>query len=62
MNARTAPATPDWEALVEAVRTSYPQALGIWLFGSFASGHANAQSDIDLAVLLPGKVEPLALW
>ena len=41
---------------------SYPQALGIWLFGSFASGHANAQSDIDLAVLLPGKVEPLALW
>lgn len=62
MNARTAPATPDWEALVEAVRTSYLQALGIWLFGSFAGGHANAQSDIDLAVLLPGKAEPLALW
>lgn len=63
MNAHTVPtATPDWEALVEAVRTSYPQALGVWLFGSFASGHANAQSDIDLAVLLPGKAEPLALW
>lgn len=54
--------TPDWSSLVEAVRATYPQALGVWLFGSFASGHANDQSDIDLAVLLPGKAEPLALW
>ncbi|MFT4198708.1 MAG: nucleotidyltransferase domain-containing protein [Pseudoxanthomonas sp.] len=63
MNARPHPAgTSDWSSLVDVLRAAYPQALGVWLFGSFASGHADARSDIDLALLLPGKAEPVALW
>ena len=39
--------------LVEQVLTLLPETQAIYLFGSHANGTANAQSDLDLAVLLP---------
>ncbi|MCI8212092.1 DNA polymerase subunit beta [Pseudomonas sp. S25] len=39
-----------------------PNLLGVYLFGSQVSGHANAESDIDLAVLVPGVIDPVDLW
>ncbi|MFT4249424.1 MAG: nucleotidyltransferase domain-containing protein [Pseudomonas sp.] len=62
MNARPQAPALEFEALCTAIRQACPQALGIWLFGSFANGHANAQSDVDLALLLPGKADPVELW
>lgn len=49
-------------ALTAALRTALPRLLAVYLFGSQASGQANAGSDIDLAVLVEGKLEPLAAW
>jgi uncharacterized protein len=46
----------DTEALVAAVRTVLPCASALWLFGSAARQALRADSDVDLAVLLP---EPL---
>jgi predicted nucleotidyltransferase len=36
--------------------------MAIYLFGSHATGEATAASDVDLAVLVAGRVEPLHLW
>lgn len=50
------------ERIVAILQAELPGLLGIWLFGSQANGHANAQSDVDLAVLVSGKANPLLLW
>lgn len=39
-----------------------PQLMAIYLFGSQASGEAGARSDLDMAVLVQGSVDPLLLW
>jgi predicted nucleotidyltransferase len=39
-----------------------PNTLGIYAFGSRVQGTANAESDLDLAVLVAGYAEPLQLW
>ena len=39
-----------------------PDVLAVYLFGSHASGEFQADSDLDVAVLLPGTADPLALW
>jgi len=39
----------------DAIRTNYPTA-GIVLYGSYARGHAGAESDVDLLVLLNEEV------
>jgi predicted nucleotidyltransferase len=38
------------------------ELLAVYLFGSHARGEAAAGSDIDLAVLVAGKVDPVRLW
>ncbi|HEX8606855.1 MAG TPA: nucleotidyltransferase domain-containing protein, partial [Pseudoduganella sp.] len=48
--------------IVAFLQAELPELLGIWLFGSQANGHANAQSDVDLAVLIAGKIDTLKLW
>lgn len=48
--------------LVSALQTAFPDALGIWLFGSRASGQAGPHSDLDMAILVPGYADPLKLW
>jgi uncharacterized protein len=49
-------------AVLARLRAAFPQALAAYVFGSRAQGTANADSDLDLAVLAPGYVEPLRLW
>lgn len=50
------------ERIVAFLQAELPELLGIWLFGSQANGHADARSDVDLAVLVAGKVDPMRLW
>jgi len=57
-----APAQPAEAAIIAAVRAAVPTARALWLFGSRATGHARAESDLDLAVLLPGRADPVTLW
>ncbi|TWI66105.1 nucleotidyltransferase-like protein [Pseudoduganella lurida] len=49
-------------AFLQAALQQPPELLGVWLFGSQANGHANAGSDVDLAVLVAGKVDTVRLW
>jgi predicted nucleotidyltransferase len=43
----------------ETLEALYGERLkGLYLFGSYARGEAEAESDIDVAVLLEGPVEP----
>lgn len=44
------------------LRANLPDLLAVYLFGSQANGSANAASDVDLAVLVRGQVDPLRLW
>jgi predicted nucleotidyltransferase len=48
--------------VVTALRDKWPDALAIYAFGSQLQGQANAQSDLDLAILVAGYADPLALW
>jgi uncharacterized protein len=54
--------TPHHSQIVAQLRTRFPQVQGIYAFGSRVQGGARPDSDLDLAVLLPGYAEPLALW
>lgn len=49
-------------AIVDRLRDRLPGILAIHAFGSRRSGEATPESDLDLAVLLPGKADPLTLW
>lgn len=44
------------------LQASLTDLMAIYLFGSQASGDANADSDVDLSVLVRGKVDPVRLW
>ena len=48
--------------LVAAIRARFAQVIAIYAFGSQVAGTANADSDLDLAVLVPGYADPLVLW
>ncbi|MET3605689.1 putative nucleotidyltransferase [Sphaerotilus sulfidivorans] len=48
--------------VVETLRQRLDGVLAVYLFGSVARGTAGPDSDVDLAVLVAGKAEPLALW
>ncbi len=48
--------------VVCAIRAQFANAIAIYAFGSRVQGTANAQSDLDLAVLVAGYAEPLLLW
>lgn len=52
----------DVEAVSQHLRDSMPGLLAVYLFGSYASGDFQAGSDLDIAVLLAGKGDPLMLW
>lgn len=49
-------------AIEQRIRISLPSLLALYAFGSQIEGSAGAESDLDLAVLLPGYAEPLELW
>lgn len=46
----------------EHLLTAFRNALSIYAFGSRVQGTANAQSDLDLAVLVAGYADPLQLF
>lgn len=48
--------------VVERIRQQIPQTMAVYAFGSQVHGTANAQSDLDLAVLVAGYADPLVLW
>lgn len=49
----------DSRAVARAVEELFPEALGVWVYGSFADGYARRDSDIDVAILPDG---PLDTW
>jgi len=54
--------TPEAEALVcTELQHAFPNALGIYAFGSRVQGTANVQSDLDLAVLVAGYATSTAI-
>lgn len=50
------------DEIVTAVRAVLPEVQAITLFGSRAEGSETANSDLDLAVLLAGRGDPVQLW
>jgi len=50
------------QLILEALQGRMPNLLAIYAFGSRAQGTAGLDSDLDLAVLVAGYAEPLALW
>lgn len=49
-------------AILETLQGRVPDLLAIYAFGSRTQGTAGPQSDLDLAVLVAGYADPLALW
>ena len=49
-------------SIVQIMQDKIPELLAIYAFGSRIQGTANAQSDLDMAVLVAGYAEPLNLW
>lgn len=49
-------------AVLQMLQQRFPDALAFYLFGSQATGQAGADSDVDLAVLLPGYADAQQLW
>ena len=41
---------------------NFPNLQGAYLFGSHATGNARADSDIDIAILIPELIQPYLLW
>jgi uncharacterized protein len=48
--------------VVAKICARFPNAIAVYAFGSQLQGTANPESDLDLAVLVAGYAEPLALW
>lgn len=48
--------------VVQSLRHRFPNAMAIYAFGSQMQGTANADSDLDLAVLVEGYADALVLW
>ncbi|UJP05542.1 MAG: nucleotidyltransferase domain-containing protein [Nitrosomonas sp.] len=48
--------------IIQQLQISIPGLLAIYAFGSRIRGVAQPASDLDLAVLVAGYAEPLALW
>lgn len=52
------------DILVGELAATFPRQrlLGAWLYGSRARGEARADSDLDLAVLCDGPLDPVSLF
>jgi predicted nucleotidyltransferase len=49
-------------SIVQKLQASVPELLAIYAFGSRVNGTAEPTSDLDLAVLVAGYAEAVALW
>lgn len=50
------------ENIVLHVRNKLPGLLAVYLFGSQATGQADASSDLDIAILAPRTLDPMLIW
>jgi len=50
----------DCAAAVSAIREAIPGTIAVYLFGSRARGDAGRESDVDLALLGPATLDPVA--
>ena len=50
------------QAILETLQGRVPDLLAVYAFGSRMQGTAGPESDLDLAVLVAGYADPLALW
>jgi predicted nucleotidyltransferase len=50
------------QGLVRMLQSRVPHLLAVYAFGSRIQGTAGPQSDLDLAVLVAGYADPVALW
>ena len=48
--------------ILQAVRAEVAGARAVYLFGSVAQGESRPDSDLDIAVALDGRADPVALW
>lgn len=48
--------------IVALIRARFPNAIAVYAFGSQVQGTAGSDSDLDLAVLVAGYADPVALW
>lgn len=49
-------------AILKTLQQQVPALLAVYAFGSRVRGDANAESDLDLAVLVEGYADALLLW
>ncbi|MGA1367600.1 MAG: type VII toxin-antitoxin system MntA family adenylyltransferase antitoxin [Blastocatellia bacterium] len=52
----------DKAALLHLLQQRFPALLALYAFGSRVTGGAPAESDLDLAILVDGQVDPLSLF
>jgi len=52
----------DFQHVLKHLKARLPGLIAIYLFGSQADGHANSESDLDLAVLVSGVLDTVELW
>lgn len=52
----------NFDLIVPALRANLPGLLAVYVFGSHVQGTAMRHSDLDLAVLVSGSVDSIALW
>jgi len=50
------------EPILQVLRSNVSNLLAVYAFGSRMQGTATLESDLDLAVLVAGYVQPLLLW
>lgn len=48
--------------LLASVQAKIPNLMALYVFGSQAQGSPRPDSDLDLAVLAPGYIDPALLW
>ncbi|OLY73985.1 DNA polymerase subunit beta [Pseudomonas sp. ATCC PTA-122608] len=52
----------NFKKVLARLQAEVPELLAVYVFGSQVSGEAGSESDLDVAVLSAGTVEPLLLW
>ena len=53
---------PLYHQLTSLLQKALPQIQAIYLFGSIAQGQSTPESDVDIAILCPERLEPLHRW
>jgi len=62
LTAKDAGNSPALQMVVDVLLAAFPQAFAIYAFGSRVRGDSLPDSDLDLAILVPGYGDPHRLW